>query len=59
MKIEYKILSNTEADIFAKVTISKLTEELSKRNCEIISIHEQDESLESYFVSLVGGVRHE
>ena len=55
----YKILSNTEADIFEKVNISKLTTELSKKDCEVISIHEHDESLESYFVSLVGGARHE
>ena len=54
MNIEYKILSNTEADIFEKVNISKLTTELSKKDCEVISIHEHDESLESYFVSLVG-----
>lgn len=59
MNIEYKILSNTEADIFEKVNISKLTTELSKKDCEVISIHEHDESLESYFVSLVGGARHE
>ena len=36
-----------------------LTTELSKKDCEVISIHEHDESLESYFVSLVGGARHE
>lgn len=59
MDIEYKILSNTEADIFAKVNISKLTKELSQKDCEIISIYERDESLESYFVSLVGGSQHE
>ena len=40
MNIEYKILSNTEADIFEKVNISKLTTELSKKDCEVISIHE-------------------
>ena len=33
--------------------------ELSKKDCEVISIHEHDESLESYFVSLVGDARHE
>lgn len=59
MKVEYKILSNTEADIYAKVNISNLSKELSKKDCEILSLHEQDESLESYFVSLVGGTSHE
>ena len=27
-------------------------------NCEIVSMHERDEDLENYFVSLVGGGRY-
>ncbi len=59
MKVDYKILSNTEADIYAKVNVTKLSTELLKNNCELFSINEHDESLESYFISLVGGTRHE
>lgn len=58
MEMEYKILSNTEADIFAKVRVSQLAAALEKVNCEIISMYERDEDLESYFVSLVGGGRY-
>ena len=59
MGIDYKVLSDTEADIFAKLNISKLTMALASEDCELISVQEKDESLESYFVSLVGGDSHE
>jgi ABC-2 type transport system ATP-binding protein len=59
MKIDYKILSDTQADVFAKVNISQLALNLSKENCEVVSMQERDESLESYYVSLVGGEHHE
>ena len=55
MGVEYKILSETKADVYAKVNISQLTLALAKEDCEVLSLEEKDESLESYFVSLVGG----
>lgn len=58
MEIDYKVLSDTQADIFAKVNISQLAMALSKEGCELITVQEKDESLESYFVSLVGGESH-
>lgn len=57
--LEYSILSENQADIFAKVNITKLTLALAKENCELLSIREHDESLESYYVNLVGGGSHE
>lgn len=59
MGIEYKILSHTLADVFAKVNISQLTLALAQEKCEIFTMQEHDESLESYYVSLVGGTRHD
>ena len=55
MGIDYKVLSETKADVYAKINISQLTLALAKEGCEVLSIEEKDESLESYFVSLVGG----
>lgn len=55
MNLSYKILSDSAADIYAKIRISQLTSALMTENCEIISIQEQDESLESYYISLIGG----
>ena len=58
MKADYKILSETHADIYAKPNISQLAAALSKEACELISVREHDESLESYYVSLTGGGRN-
>ena len=52
---DYKILTEKTADIYGKVVISKLTGALEKQNCELISVKERDESLESYYVNLIGG----
>lgn len=59
MELEYHIISSTQADIFAKVNVSRLTLALAEENCEIISMQERDESLESYYVNLIGGAHHE
>lgn len=59
MKVDYKVISDKEADVFAKVNVSKLAVTLLKENCEVISMQERDESLESYYVSLVGGKKNE
>ncbi|MCM1569070.1 MAG: ATP-binding cassette domain-containing protein [Roseburia sp.] len=58
MKISYKILSDTTADVYARVNITQLTTALAKENCEVTSLHERDESLESYYISLVGGGKY-
>ena len=57
MDIQYEILSDACADIFAEVNISKLVTSLSDKNCEILSVKERNESLEGYYMSLVGGDR--
>lgn len=57
MRIDYKIITDETADVYAKVNISQLTAALAKENCEVISMQERDESLESYYVSLIGGGR--
>ena len=58
MEIDYNIISDKIADVFTKVNVSKLTSVLSKENCELISIQERDESLESYYMNLVGGKKN-
>ena len=55
MDIEYKILDDRHADIYAKPNISQLTLALAEEDCELLSVRENDASLESYYVSLVGG----
>ena len=55
MHIDYEIIDENKADIFAKPNITELALELIKENCEILSVNEHDESLESFYISLVGG----
>lgn len=59
MGVEYNVLSENKADIFAKINVSQLTLALAKEKCEVISMQERDESLESFYVSVVGGSRNE
>ena len=42
-------------DIYEKINVTQLVLTLSKENCELISVQEHEESLESYYISLVGG----
>lgn len=58
MEIDYNIISDKIADVFTKVNVSKLASVLSKENCELISVQERDESLESYYMNLVGGKKN-
>lgn len=55
MGMEYKILAEGKADIFAQPVISQLSAALDKEGCQLLSAQERDESLESYFINLVGG----
>ena len=54
MGLEYKILENRQVDIYDAVNMSKLISALSEKGCEVFSVQNHDESLESYFLSLVG-----
>lgn len=54
MKIEYTILSDTGADVYSKVNITELALALKAEKCDILSVQERDESLESYYINLIG-----
>lgn len=59
MNVDYTIRSDTEADIYEKINFSQLVLALDKDNCQVISVQERDESLESYYVNLIGGGQNE
>lgn len=59
MQTEYKIISENTADIYADIKVTPLVLALDKKGCEVISMSQKDESLESYFISLVGGENNE
>lgn len=57
--MEYEIISDTAADVFKKINATELILALAEEKCEVISMTEHDESLESYYISLVGGGRND
>ncbi|NLG05580.1 MAG: ABC transporter ATP-binding protein [Clostridia bacterium] len=57
--IGYEILSDTEANIYGRINLTQLIMALQRVGCEVITSKEQDESLESYFINLIGGEHHD
>ncbi len=56
--VEYSIVDDSMADVFADVQATKLVAEAQKENCVIYSMKERDESLESFYMNLIGGARN-
>lgn len=52
---EYAVIDEKTADIYGEISITRLTEALKNADCELFSVNEHDESLEAYFINLVGG----
>lgn len=56
--LEYSVTSSNNADIYGEITATELVNALSAEGCEVLNISEHDESLESYFMELVGGANN-
>ena len=54
-RLENSVIDDKTADIYAKPNITQLSLALAKDGCEVLSLEEHDESLESFYISLVGG----
>lgn len=57
-KAEYQILSDTQANIYTEITISELVDCLEKQGCRLVDAQKREESLESFYMNLMGGERH-
>lgn len=55
MNIEYNIISDQEVDVFEDINVTQLVLALESVNCEVFSMYKCNESLESYYINLVGG----
>ena len=56
---DYEIISESTAKIYDSISVTALVRALDKENCEILSLREQDENLETYFINLVGGEKND
>lgn len=59
MNFEFDILSDTQANVYEEIPVSDLTLALAEENCRVLAMHESDESLESYYINLIGGSHNE
>ena len=53
--IPYEVISNEIINIYQKINISELAISLSERDCIINEFHEKEETLENYYINLIGG----
>ncbi len=58
LAVEYKIIDDNTADVYTAMHFSDLAMEFAREKCNIITMEERDEDLESFFMSLVGGTRN-
>ena len=53
--IEYRLVEEGVADVYGEGNLTQLILDLSQAGCQVTGIHQRDESLESYYMNLVGG----
>lgn len=58
-KLEYAVTSECEADIFGEWNMTEIALDLAAEHCEVKNLSKQDENLESYYINLIGGGKHE
>ncbi len=54
MGVEYQVLSKDRAEIFGGLPVSQIVTALTAAGCQVYTIKEQDESLESFYMELIG-----
>lgn len=55
IKIEYRVLSDRDAEIYSPIAVTDLVEVLSAEGCILNRIQEREEGLENYYMNLIGG----
>ncbi len=54
-KMSYKVISDEIIDVYEKINVSELVMALSKRDCIVNNYQEKGETLENYYLNLIGG----
>ena len=54
-RIDYKVVDSNTADVYAELNFSEVAKDFEKVGCTIINMQERDESLEAFYLSLLGG----
>lgn len=54
-KISYEVIDAKTIEIYEKINLSQFIYGLSQKNLEVEEIHEKEETLETYYMNLIGG----
>jgi ABC-2 type transport system ATP-binding protein len=54
-KISYEVLSEGKVAVYDKINISDMVLNLAEKNCSITEFHEREDSLENYYLKVIGG----
>ncbi len=54
-KISYEVIDDKTINVYGESNLAKFINELSKQNLVAEEIHEKEESLENYYMNLIGG----
>ena len=55
----YKLINDTTANIYGEIAITPLVLQLHEKGISVIKLTENEENLEHYFFSLLGGKKDE
>lgn len=58
LNLNYTIISEHEAEIYSDTEVTPLVLALNDNGCNVISMTQNNESLESYFIKLIGGAHN-
>lgn len=53
--LDYMVCSPSEAEVYGQISISRLAAAMTEAGGELIAVQESEESLESYYLNLMGG----
>ena len=57
--LQYKLTSPTEGALYGEISVSSLSDILKSHGITLIKVSQQDETLESYYINLLGGENHD
>lgn len=57
-KISYEVISEKQVNVYSNVNISELVIALSNKNCIVKNFREKEETLENYYMNLIGGEKN-
>ena len=53
--LQYKLTSTTEGELYGEISISTLSDILKRHGITLVKVSEKDETLEAYYINLLGG----